>query len=76
MASVALVGTCDTKLEELLFLRQQIELSHGANVILIDVGRKNTVHESISIAQAKVLSHQADGKDVSALPREVISSDT
>ena len=69
MATVLLVGTCDTKLEELLYVRRQIELTDGVGVILVDVGRTSTEHESISIPQTTVVSHHVDGTDVSALPR-------
>lgn len=51
MATVVLLGTCDTKLEELLFLRSQI-LHHGkVEVLLFDVGRHPVKHGNIYINQ-------------------------
>ncbi|KAF1829326.1 hypothetical protein BDW02DRAFT_170278 [Decorospora gaudefroyi] len=69
---VALLGTCDAKLEELLFLRRTIE-GNDVDVILMDVGRCHTVHDAINITQRKLIGDFGDGKDVSELPRgEVI----
>lgn len=69
MATVALLGTCDTKLEELLFLRTQIEEDSRVKVILIDVGRAERKNDAITISQSELLSKYGNGKDVSALPR-------
>jgi len=69
---VALIGTCDTKLDELLYLRDEIERD-GTEVILIDVGRKPTQHKAIAIRQEVLLSKHGDNKAVAELPRgEVI----
>ncbi|USP77730.1 hypothetical protein yc1106_05004 [Curvularia clavata] len=57
---VVLIGTCDTKLEELLFLRERIHRNE-AHVILIDVGRSLTKHEAIEIGQERLLSDFGDG---------------
>jgi uncharacterized protein (UPF0261 family) len=65
---VALIGTCDTKLEELLYLHSEIA-RNGADVIFIDVGRKPTQHESITIGQQQLLKRYGDVQDVSELPR-------
>lgn len=54
MARVALLGTCDTKLDELLFLRHVIREAN-AEVILIDVGRHPTKHESVTVCQSDLL---------------------
>ncbi|KAF2021476.1 UPF0261 domain-containing protein [Aaosphaeria arxii CBS 175.79] len=49
MATIALIGTCDTKLEEVLFLREEIiKGSSDINVTLIDVGARTTKHNSIN----------------------------
>lgn len=70
--NVVLIGTCDTKLDELLFLRQEI-LQHNANVSFIDVGRTSTPHDAITICSKELLRDYGDGKDASKLPRgEVI----
>lgn len=57
MTTIALLGTCDTKLEELLYLRSALLTSGAESVLLIDVGRTPTTHVDISIALAEVLSH-------------------
>ncbi|KAH7123251.1 hypothetical protein B0J13DRAFT_566291 [Dactylonectria estremocensis] len=70
MATVAIVGTCDTKLEELIFLRDQIR-EHGDAVktLLIDVGRQDSEHEAIEIRQSELVKRCEDNPDVSNLPR-------
>jgi uncharacterized protein (UPF0261 family) len=74
MATIALLGTCDTKLEELLFLREQIESFDNVKVTLIDVGRSATNHKDIDITQQEVVSEFADTQaNLQELPRgEVI----
>lgn len=75
MTTIAVLGTCDTKLQELLYLRQQILIRGCKEVILIDCGRSNTKDPSITITQEKVISYSNDDnvKDLSELPRgEVI----
>ena len=60
MASIALLGTCDTKLHELLYLREHLEEQGTFSVILIDVGRSSINHPNISISQDSVARY---GKD-------------
>lgn len=55
--AVALVGTCDSKLCELLRLRQLILDSGTVSVILIDVGRSSVSNAAIAISQEEVLRH-------------------
>ncbi|KAK4548663.1 hypothetical protein LTR36_009574 [Oleoguttula mirabilis] len=53
MPHIVLLGTCDTKLHELLYLRSQI-LDCGGNdckVTMVDVGRGLVKHEYITITQ-------------------------
>ncbi|KAK5656456.1 hypothetical protein OQA88_4839 [Cercophora sp. LCS_1] len=74
MATVAVIGTCDTKLEELLFLRSKILEHPGLEVVLIDVGRTPVEHEAINIAQDELLadydrSHAGPKPDRSTLSR-------
>jgi uncharacterized protein (UPF0261 family) len=69
MAIVVLLGTCDTKLEQLLFLREQIQQADGVQVTLVDVGRTNVAHNAISITQETLLSRYGNSKDVSQFPR-------
>jgi uncharacterized protein (UPF0261 family) len=69
---VVLLGTCDTKLEELLFLRKEIE-GNNVDVMLMDVGRRHKEYDAITISQHQLLEDHGDVKDVSKLPRgEVI----
>lgn len=72
--TVLLIGTCDTKLEELLYLRDEIQ-RNGAIVSFMDVGRMPVHHNNLDIPQEMLLEEYADGKDVSDLPRgEVIKT--
>lgn len=68
MARVALLGTCDTKLDELLFLRNVIREAN-VEVMLIDVGRSATEHESITVSQADLLRRYGNGKSVTEQER-------
>ncbi|KAK4170516.1 hypothetical protein QBC43DRAFT_6964 [Cladorrhinum sp. PSN259] len=71
MATVVLLGTCDTKLEELLFLRDQILQAGQVDVTLVDVGRRTTEHEAITITQQDLVSryYNDDCGPASELPR-------
>jgi len=66
--SVALIGTCDTKLEELLYLRGEIA-RRGVDVMLIDVGRKPIQHDAMTIMQSDLLTQHASGKSTADMPR-------
>lgn len=68
-ATVLLLGTCDTKLQELLFLRDQIRLQDSVEVILVDVGRDNVEHDAISLTQNALITEHGDGKTPADLPR-------
>jgi uncharacterized protein (UPF0261 family) len=57
--TILLIGTCDTKLPELLYTKSQIE-SGNATVLLMDVGRKPATHEAISIPQSAVSTEIPD----------------
>lgn len=61
MASVAIIGTCDTKLKELLFLRDRIRETPGVETIVVDVGRNPCADDAITISQAELLSKYNDG---------------
>ncbi|KAK0628335.1 hypothetical protein B0T17DRAFT_652218 [Bombardia bombarda] len=63
MATIALLGSCDTKLEELLFLRDQILQTPNTSVILIDVGRRSIEHEAITITQPQLISRYGGTRD-------------
>ncbi|KAL8952071.1 MAG: hypothetical protein Q9222_001982 [Ikaeria aurantiellina] len=70
--SIAILGTCDTKLPELLYLRSQI-LSHAtdASITLIDVGRSPVSDPAISISQHERVSKYGSphSSDLSSVPR-------
>ena len=76
MVTVALIGTCDTKLEELLFLRRAITGGDTATkVTLIDVGRHDTQHADINVTRNHLLETYGRGQNVEKLPRsEVIKT--
>jgi uncharacterized protein (UPF0261 family) len=63
MICVALLGTCDTKLDELLFLRNIIREAN-VEVALIDVGRSSTNHEAITILQKDLLNNHSEVKSL------------
>jgi uncharacterized protein (UPF0261 family) len=53
--TILLLGTCDTKLSELLYTKSQIE-STNATVLLMDTGRNPITHEEIAIPQSALLT--------------------
>ena len=72
--TVVLLGTCDTKLEEIVHLRQEI-LRHTVNVTLIDVGRTLMQHDDITINCEELVRDHGTGKDIAELPRgEIIKT--
>ncbi|TKA71659.1 hypothetical protein B0A55_05293 [Friedmanniomyces simplex] len=78
MPHIVLLGTCDTKLAELLYLRSQILESGGPSckVTFVDVGRTPVNHENIDVRQdtlAREYAPEGGAKDVAGLARgEVI----
>ncbi|KAK3110056.1 hypothetical protein LTR53_016058, partial [Teratosphaeriaceae sp. CCFEE 6253] len=78
MPHIVLLGTCDTKLLELLYLRAQILDSGGPNckVTFVDVGRTPVEHEHITVRHDTLTSQHAPAggaQEVSTLDRgEVI----
>lgn len=55
--TILILGTCDTKLAELLYLRSRMEKhSPAASLVLMDVGRNPIAHPAISIAQHEVVT--------------------
>ena len=76
MPHIVIIGTCDTKLNELLYLRSQILASsrdgEGTDVTLIDAGRSPIEHDHITITHKTLTSQYAPPnapEDVSSLPR-------
>ena len=53
---VLLIGTCDTKLAELLYVRSHM-LQNSIDVKLMDVGRQSIAHKDIDYTHSEILSH-------------------
>ncbi len=74
--SIVVLGTCDTKLSELLYLRSQI-LSHAedASITLIDVGKSPVSDAAISIPQHELLEKYGSSSDtdLSKVPRSQVT---
>ncbi|OQE16568.1 hypothetical protein PENFLA_c027G07991 [Penicillium flavigenum] len=66
--TILLLGTCDTKLSELLYTKCQIE-STNATVLLMDTGRNPTTHEEIAIPQSALLTTSIPTPDLTTLTR-------
>ncbi|KAH8693199.1 UPF0261 domain protein [Talaromyces proteolyticus] len=65
---IILLGTCDTKLDETLFLREQILKPGTADVLLVDVGCHPVQHDLIDISNTE-LAARASSKDAENLTR-------
>jgi uncharacterized protein (UPF0261 family) len=65
---IVLLGTCDTKLEELLFLRGEI-LRNNGTVTLIDVGRSVVKHPAIDIGPGPHKDMPGEEVELADLPR-------
>lgn len=68
-ATVLILGTCDTKLQELLFLKDQVRRQGSVEAILLDAGRDNVDHQDIDISQSRLITDYGDGKTTADLPR-------
>ncbi|KAG5977887.1 hypothetical protein E4U55_006452 [Claviceps digitariae] len=67
---VAIIGTCDTKLEELTFLRHRVAGAPGTTkTYLIDVGRHESSSPEIDVRAADMLSKYQPGLDLTTLSR-------
>ncbi|CAL5870897.1 uncharacterized protein PFLUO_LOCUS5138 [Penicillium psychrofluorescens] len=60
MATVLILGTCDTKLDELLYTKTQIESHSTCTVLIMDIGRNSTSHPDINITQSDILGSKTD----------------
>lgn len=70
MACIVLLGTCDTKLDEILFLRQQIlAADKSITVILIDVGREDIEYEVINIRPSQLRGTYGSDKSIAGKAR-------
>ena len=63
-----LLGTCDTKLSELLYVRSHV-LQHGVGVKLMDVGRNPVLHRDLDYPSAEVLAHLATRPELDLMER-------
>ncbi|KLJ08703.1 hypothetical protein EMPG_15857 [Blastomyces silverae] len=54
--TIAIIGTCDSKLDELLFLRDRILERNQCKTLLIDVGRNPCQHESIDVKNTDLIN--------------------
>ena len=80
MTTILLLGTCDSKLAELLFVKHQILTTTATKeVLLLDLGRTPTTHPEINITQHEILqlastNNNVDSNsskvEVSTLPRQ------
>lgn len=68
---VLLLGTCDTKLSELLYLRSHV-FRHGVGVKLMDVGRRPISHHYIDYTHADVLSHLSTRPKMDSMERSQV----
>ncbi|PGH33351.1 hypothetical protein GX50_03828 [[Emmonsia] crescens] len=59
LATIAIIGTCDSKLDELLFLRDRILERNRCKTLLIDVGRNPCQHESIDVKNTDLINAAA-----------------
>lgn len=68
---ILVLGTCDTKLDETLFLREQIIKAGTAKVILLDVGCHPVDNDLIDISNAELATYRSNEAaiDLVALPR-------
>jgi uncharacterized protein (UPF0261 family) len=76
MPHIILIGTLDTKLEEFLYLRSQLQdLSENAptrlKITTIDCGRSSTKHEAITISQSELVKQYGpkEAFDFQSAPR-------
>ncbi|TWU71933.1 hypothetical protein ED733_003345 [Metarhizium rileyi] len=67
-ATIAIIGTCDTKLTELLFLRDEIH-KHSVKTILIDVGRKTASNDAVDVSASEMLFSNNPQVDIIDLTR-------
>ncbi|KAL9585111.1 MAG: hypothetical protein Q9212_001708, partial [Teloschistes hypoglaucus] len=73
---IVILGTCDTKLQELLHLRSQVLVyAEAATVLLVDVGRDAVTDPAISISQNDLLKQYAPSTnpDLSTIPRNPLT---
>ena len=73
--TVLLIGTCDTKFEELFFTKVEIG-RHGVKANLMDVGRSATAEEEIEIPRSDFLDQNMSSMDRGELAKAMIAAAT
>ena len=68
---ILLLGTCDTKLNEFIFMKRQLEEAGDVEVLLADVGRNPSTHRTVDIRSSEVLCHlrESERRDIKTLSR-------
>lgn len=61
--TIALVGTCDTKLQELLRLKELTLEAGASSVVLIDAGSHPVRHEGIDVSRGKTPGYATDDEE-------------
>lgn len=83
MTTILLLGTCDTKLPELLYTKHHLQ-TQDAQVLLVDLGHTPSTHPEIDIGHADIQRHysssngrsddkgndESDGVDIASLPKQ------
>ena len=69
--TILLLGTCDTKLSELLYLKSHI-IHHGAAAKLMDVGRTEISNPGIDYLHSQVLSHISPCPKIESQDRSLV----
>ncbi|KAI0744740.1 UPF0261 domain protein [Earliella scabrosa] len=71
---IVVLGTCDTKLDELLFVRRHLADTHNVHAKLVDVGRTPSSHPSVDIPQSVILATAPpnDSKAIAASPTSLV----
>jgi uncharacterized protein (UPF0261 family) len=73
--TIILLGTCDSKLDEILYLREKILEDGSCDVLLVDVGKSDFTHPLVDVSHSKLLSNHnvsaenATGRDIAGLDR-------
>lgn len=75
LPTVLLIGTCDTKFEELLFTKSQI-CKHGIQAILMDVGRSAIAQKEIEIPHSDFLDRNISSLDRGEIVKAMIAAAT
>ncbi|MDI1487065.1 MAG: hypothetical protein OHK93_006328 [Ramalina farinacea] len=75
VTTVLLMGTCDTKFEELLFIKAQI-CKHGVKANLMDVGRSAIAQKEIEISRSDFLDQNMSSLNRGEIAKAMIAAAT